>query len=185
MRLNSVDDAFHLLATKGDGAYGLAGVTQLEHALQSAALARARGLGPALTVAALLHDIGHLLHDGHESLAAQGVDGAHEAAGAAMLAGLFGPDVVEPIRLHVPAKRWLCATQPGYFDRLAPDSVRSLALQGGPMNDAEAEAFAALPYARAAAELRQIDDDAKTPGLAVPPLDCYRAMALKLALQAP
>lgn len=181
MQLQTVEQAFDLLGTRGDGAYGLAGVTQLEHALQSAALAQARGLGPALTIAALMHDIGHLLPESDVPLAEHGIDDRHETAGAVMLQNLFDGAVTEPIRLHVPAKRWLCAVEPDYFDRLAPDSVRSLKLQGGPMSEAEASAFALEPYAEAAAELRRIDDDAKTPGLAVPKLEAYRAMAERLS----
>lgn len=181
MRLTSVDQAFDLLATRATGRYGLADVTQLDHALQSAALAVERGLGDALAVAALMHDIGHLLPAEDVSLAEQGIDDRHEAAGAAMLATLFGPEVVEPIRMHVAAKRWLCTVEADYFDRLSPDSVRSLELQGGRMSPAEAAAFSASPHAVAAANLRRIDDDAKTPGLAVPGLDAYREMAARLA----
>ena len=98
-----------------------------------------------------------------------------------MLASLFGPEVVEPIRLHVPAKRWLCSVEPDYFDLLAPDSVRSLRLQGGAMTLAEAADFAKQPYAMAAVDLRRVDDEAKMPGLAVPPLQAYRALADDLA----
>jgi len=182
MRLNSIDDAFDLLATRGDGAYGLAGVTQLEHALQSAALAQARGLGDSLTVAALFHDVGHLGVPPDANLAEKGVDDRHEDAGPAMLAGLFDAEVLEPIRLHVPAKRWLCAVEPDYFAKLAPDSVRSLELQGGPMSEYEASLFGLLPYAEAAAALRRIDDEAKTPGLKVPPLEAYRPVAERIAV---
>lgn len=181
MRLDTVDAAFSLLATRGDGAYGLSGVTQLEHALQSAALAAKRDLGPALTIAALLHDIGHLAVAADQNLAANGIDDRHETAGATMLTDLFGPEVTEPIRLHVPAKRWLCAVEADYFGRLAPDSVRSLALQGGPMSDEEARAFGRNPYAKAAADLRRIDDDAKVHGLNTPPLEAYRETAEGLA----
>lgn len=181
MRLTTVDAAFELLATRGDGGYGLSGVTQLEHALQAAALATARDLGPALTIAALLHDIGHFLPAKGAALAEKGIDDKHETAGATMLASLFGPEVTEPIRLHVPAKRWLCAVEADYFDRLAPDSVRSLALQGGPMSPEEAASFAENTYAEAAAALRRIDDDAKVKGLPTAPLEAYRATALTLA----
>ena len=181
MRLQTVDQAFDLMAKRAAGRYGLSDVTQLDHALQSAALAEARRLGDALAIAALFHDIGHLLPAEDVALAEAGVDDHHEDAGVAMLAGLFGPEVLEPIRLHVAAKRWLCAVEPGYFDRLSPDSVRSLELQGGPMSKAEAAEFARAPHAVAAADLRRIDDDAKVPGLAVPGLEAYRAKAERLA----
>ena len=181
MRLNSVDEVFDLMATRADGSYGLAGVTQLEHALQSAALAVERDLGDALVIAALLHDIGHLAVAKDVSLADQGIDDRHEDAGPAMLADVFGPEVTEPIRLHVDAKRYLCAVEADYFGRLAPDSVRSLKLQGGPMSADEVAAFAGNPAIKAAADLRRIDDDAKTPGLDVPGLEAYRSMAEGLA----
>lgn len=181
MMLNDVDDAFDLLERRGGGAYGLSDVTQLEHALQAAALAEARDLSPALVIAALFHDIGHLLPAEDVALADRGVDDVHEIAGAEMLTRLFGPDVVEPIRLHVPAKRWLCYVEPGYFDRLAADSVRSLVLQGGSMSGEESAEFARQPHASAAADLRRIDDEAKVQGLQTPGLDAYREAARRLA----
>ena len=89
MRLNTVDEAFDLLERRAEGRYGLSGVSQLDHALQSAALAVERGLGDAMTIAALFHDIGHLLPAEDVSLAEQGIDDRHEDAGAAMLERLF------------------------------------------------------------------------------------------------
>ncbi len=180
MQVKSVEQAFDLMATRADGRYGLSDVSQLEHALQSAGLAIERALGDALTIAALFHDVGHLLVAADVALAEQGIDDRHEEVGAAMLAGLFGAAVIEPIRLHVPAKRWLCTVERDYFGRLAPDSVRSLELQGGRMSEAEERAFRAKPHATAAANLRRIDDDAKVPGLDVPGLAAYRAMAERL-----
>jgi predicted HD phosphohydrolase len=174
MHLNSMNDAFDLLATRGDGAYGLTSVTQLEHALQSAALAAEQALGPAMIIAALLHDIGHMTISKDIALADANIDDQHEIAGAAMLKNLFGPDVIEPILLHVPAKRWLYAAEPSYFSRLAPDSIQSLKLQGGPMSVAEVAVFGRRPCALAAAALRRIDDDAKIPGFTAPPLETYR-----------
>jgi len=120
-------------------------VTQLEHALQSAAIVARSGAAPNLVVAALLHDVGHLLareHAGNDDFLA--VDKAHEQVGANWLSGLFPPDVVEAVRLHVPAKRYLCAIDPAYRRGLSPASERSLVVQGGPMAPDEAERFAAL-----------------------------------------
>src|SRR5215510_11380956 len=122
-------------------AYGLSGVSQLEHALQAAALAEKAGSSKELVVAALLHDIGHLVHDLGESAAERGIDDRHESLGSAFLSQLFPPEVSEPVRLHVPAKRYLVATEETYSGLLSADSVRSLALQGGPMNADEQEAF--------------------------------------------
>jgi len=153
--------------------YGLSSVNQLQHALQSAALAEQSGEPTSLIVAALLHDIGHMTHDLAEDPAAEGIDDSHEARGAAWLAAAFGPEVVEPVRLHVPAKRYLCATEADYFGRLSSDSVRSLALQGGPMSADEVSAFNRLPYAAEAVRLRRIDDLAKDKEAVTPSLAHY------------
>lgn len=164
-----------LLDGKAQGRYGLSDVNQREHALQCAWLAERDGHGAALVTAALLHDVGHLLHELGDDPALEGVDDRHEEAGHAWLARHFGPDVTEPVRLHVAAKRYLCATEPGYFARLAPDSVRSLALQGGPMSAEEVAAFQALPGAEAAVILRRYDEQAKVAGLATPPVAHFMA----------
>jgi phosphonate degradation associated HDIG domain protein len=164
------------LERAGDARYDEA-VTQAEHMLQSAALAAARGLPPAAVAAALLHDVGHLLA-GEDAVRDR--DARHEEVGARWLARSFGPEVAEPVRLHVAAKRWLCATDPAYRGGLSPASERSLALQGGPMTPAEAEAFAALPSAAMAVALRCIDDEAKVPGLRVPPASAYLGLVAGL-----
>jgi predicted HD phosphohydrolase len=118
-----------LLEEKGSRRYGLAAVSQLQHALQAALQAEQTGGDAALVTAALLHDIGHMVHGLGEDPAADGVDDRHEELGRAYLAALFGPAVTEPVRLHVAAKLYLCATEPDYYGKLSPDSVRSLALQ--------------------------------------------------------
>lgn len=143
--------------------YGLARINQRMHAVQAGWLARAHGGGPALVVAALLHDIGHMVHDLGEHPAARGVDDRHEKIGADWLARMFGAAVVAPVRWHVAAKRYLCATEPGYAARLSPDSIESLALQGGPMCADEVDAFERLPYWSDAVALRRIDEAAKDP----------------------
>ena len=159
-----------LLEGRGNGRYGLHDVTQLQHALQAAALAEAEGCSSALIAAALLHDVGHLVHDLGENPAGEGVDDRHEEVGRAWLGSIFGPEVTEPVRLHVAAKRYLCATEAGYSERLSPDSVLSLRLQGGPMTSAEAGAFRALPHAEAAVRLRRFDEAAKEKDLSTPPV---------------
>jgi phosphonate degradation associated HDIG domain protein len=168
------DDAAGMLAAliegKGEGRYGLSDINQREHALQAAWLAERSGCDGALIVAALLHDIGHLVHDFGENPAAEGVDDRHEQIGYDFLRHHFGPEVTEPVRLHVAAKRYLCATEPDYRGRLSPDSVLSLSLQGGPMDEQEAEVFAALPHASAAVRLRRLDEAAKAIGLVTPPV---------------
>ena len=162
-----------LLELKADGQYGLHAINQRQHALQSAWLAERQGCPPALIAASLMHDIGHLVHDLGEDPAARGVDDQHEDLGTAFLAKWFGPEVTEPVRLHVAAKRYLCATEADYFGRLSPDSVRSLALQDGPMSAAEVAAFRALPQAAAAVQLRRFDEEAKVKDLATPPVSHF------------
>jgi len=159
-----------MLEGRADGRYGLHDVTQKQHALQTAWQAERDGGDAALIAAALLHDIGHLVHDLGDNPAAEGVDDRHEEQGYAWLAQSFGPEVTEPVRLHVAAKRFLCATEPDYFSRLSPDSVLSLSLQGGPMSTEEVAAFRALPQAEAAIRLRRYDDQAKIAGLQTPPV---------------
>ena len=148
--------------------YGLSNVNQLQHALQSPSLAEARGEPPSLVVAALLHDIGHMIHDLGEDPGRKGIDDRHEERAAEWLSAHFGPEVTEPIRLHVPAKRYLCAVDPDYFSKLAQDSVRSLALQGGRMSPEEVAQFRGTLYYDEAVRLRRYDDLAKDPNAVTP-----------------
>jgi phosphonate degradation associated HDIG domain protein len=168
-----IDTLADLLSGKGDRQYGLHDVTQRQHALQSAWLAEQQGCDASLIAAALLHDIGHMVHDLGENPAAAGIDDVHEEAGQRFLAPWFGPEVTEPVRLHVAAKRYLCGTEPDYFGRLSADSVLSLTLQGGAMSETEAAAFRAAPHAEAAVQLRRFDDMAKVKGLQTPPAEHF------------
>lgn len=153
---------------RANALYGLSDVTQRQHALQSAKLALDAGEPAIFITAALLHDVGHMIHDMGEDPASAGIDDTHEELAAHWLAKAFGPEVCEPIRLHVPAKRYLCAVDPGYFGILSEDSVRSLALQGGPMSAEEVAAFEKNPHFAAAVKLRRIDDLAKDPQASTP-----------------
>ena len=173
--MDSVDRILDVFEKRGAEAYLGEPVSQQEHAVQAAWLAVQEGAPDALIAAALLHDIGHLL-GGDDDPAERGVDGYHENAGCAWLASEFGPQVTEPIRLHVAAKRYLCATEPAYFETLSPASIRSLALQGGPFSEAEVHQFEANPFYRDAVRLRRWDDQAKIPGLAVPAPRDYAEM---------
>ena len=168
------DAVFRLFAERGSGLYFGEAVTETEHALQTAHLAEEADAPATLVAAALLHDVGHLLHDLGEDVAERGIDGRHEAVGAAWLATHFGPAVADPVRLHVAAKRFLCAVNPAYLDELSPASRRSLELQGGPFSSEEQAAFRAEPHWEAAVALRRWDDAAKVPGLAVPGVEHYR-----------
>jgi phosphonate degradation associated HDIG domain protein len=165
-----LSDICILFARKGGRLYEGEGVTQLEHALQTAAQAEAEGAAPALIAAALLHDLGHLLNDQGETPTLRGVDDLHQFAALPFLRGLYGDDVLEPIRLHVDAKRYLCATRDDYYAALSADSKRSLALQGGVYSGEEAAQFICQPHAADAVKIRLWDDRAKVAGAATPPL---------------
>jgi phosphonate degradation associated HDIG domain protein len=143
--------------------YGLSAINQLQHALQAAALAEADAARPATVLASLLHDVGHMIHQLGDDPARRGVDDVHEELGGRWLADRFGPEVSEPVRLHVAAKRYLCAVEPDYFGKLSPDSVRSLGLQGGPMSADEISTFRAHPQHAEAVRLRRFDEAAKDP----------------------
>ena len=159
-------------AGRADKRYGLSDVTQLQHALQAAHHAEAAGEPPSLIVASLLHDLGHMIHELGTDYLVRGINDTHEETGAQWLSRWFGPDVSEPVRLHVAAKRYLCSVE-GYYDRLARDSRRSLELQGGAMSEAEVVAFRQEPYAEAAIRVRRFDDDAKSPTAQTPPFEYF------------
>jgi gamma-butyrobetaine dioxygenase len=169
-----VDRIFAAFESNGAEVYLGEPVTLREHMLQSAAAAEAEGAGDELVAAALLHDIGHLLHDGPENAAEQGIDTAHEEVGFHFLEEHFPRSVVDPVRLHVAAKRYLCTVDPGYLDELSPASRLSLDLQGGPMSADEKAGFESLPHWREACRLRRWDDLAKEPDAELPPLERYR-----------
>jgi phosphonate degradation associated HDIG domain protein len=172
--MNVIGRLFTLFREKGNGAYFGEAVTETEHALQCAHLAEQSGAAPELIAAALLHDVGHLLHSLPEDIAERGIDGRHEEEGAAWLKRSFGPAVVDPIHLHVAAKRYLCTVEPDYYAGLSAASQHSLRLQGGPMSPEEVCRFEQEPWFRSAVAVRRWDDAAKVPGLVVPGLDHYR-----------
>lgn len=168
--LAEIEDMF---TQRGDNRYSEA-VTQRQHALQAALQAESAESTSALITAALLHDIGHMLQRFGPEPAAQGIDDKHEDIGAGWLAKRFQPEVVEPVRLHVDAKRYLCAVEHDYFETLSPASVRSLELQGGPMNPDEVAAFEANPHFAAAVALRRWDEGAKVADARTPDFAHYR-----------
>lgn len=172
-----------LMAELGAGRYGGEEVTQLAHALQCATFAQQSGADDSLVAAALLHDIGHLVNSKDEGATLRGIDAAHEKVGAAFLARWFGPAVTAPIAQHVNAKRYLCQAEDGYFQKLSDESVRSLAVQGGPYSAEQAAAFRARPHAEAAVALRRWDELAKDPEMKTPSLEDFRPV-LQRALEA-
>ncbi len=181
--MNAIDRVAELFLLHGQRVHATGpdgSVTFLAHALQCAQLAEWAHAEPALVAAAFLHDIGHLV--AHEP-ATSPFDDLHEIRAVGLLGGEFGPAVIEPIRLHVQAKRFLLATEPGYAQRLSLESQRSLLRQGGPMPADEAQVFAALPGSAEAVRLRRWDDLAREPGKRTPPLAYYLDMLSELQRQ--
>ena len=178
----SLADIEQLFAARGGEQYSGEPVTQLEHALQCATLAEAEDAADEMLTAALLHDLGHMLHDLGETPTGRGIDDIHQYRALPFLRGTFGVGVLDAIRLHVDAKRYLCATRADYYAALSEDSKRSLALQGGVYDAAQAEAFIAQPGALDAVRLRVWDDCAKTAGMPTPPLAHFLERARRCLL---
>jgi phosphonate degradation associated HDIG domain protein len=177
-----VDAIFRVFEEYGSEQYLGEQVSMTEHMLQSAWAARQDGAPPRLVAAALLHDYGHFIHEFPEDAAEHGIDTRHEEVAHAFLSRHFGPEIAEPIRMHVAAKRYLCATDPSYLGELSPASLHSLELQGGPYSIAEVAEFEASPYAEDAVRLRRYDDRGKVAGLETPDLEHYRPV-LETALR--
>jgi [1-hydroxy-2-(trimethylamino)ethyl]phosphonate dioxygenase len=173
MQLNTAEEILNLLSSRGGDSYFGEPVTVMEHSLQAAFFAREANCATELVAAALLHDVGHLLHHEGEDVAEHGLDTRHEELADRLLSAHLPPAVTEPIRLHVAAKRYLCFADAEYMQTLSPSSVLSLGLQGGPMSADEVTAFFADPFAEEATALRRWDDAAKIPDLAVPQIDSY------------
>ena len=161
--MSSIQAILETLSTHGHAQYGREAVTQKQHALQCATLAEFARSSPSLVVACLLHDFGHLVHTLGEDAAERGIDDCHEERALPYLREVFSTAVTEPIRLHVRAKRYLCAVDEEYWDSLSPASKLSLELQGGIFSEAEAVKFIAQPYAKDAVQIRIWDDLAKNP----------------------
>jgi len=178
---SSVEEVFTLFDRFGDVFYGEA-VNQNQHAVQCAELARREGASDELIVATLLHDVGHLLHLDLGLTHDQNVDDDHEASGAKYLANVFPPSVTRAIAMHVTAKRYRCAVEEGYFATLSDASVKSLAVQGGPLTPEEVERFERNPGWRDAVQLRDWDDRGKSVELSTETPRDYFEMAKAVAL---
>ena len=171
--MSPIQEIERILMTTGASRYGSEQINQLQHALQCATLAEDNYASPALITAALLHDIGHLVDNRAISDASKGINRRHERIGSTYLKQWFADDVVVPVALHVPAKRYLCAVDPAYFEKLSPASVRSLELQGGPFDQDQARSFFERDYAPDAIRLRQWDEKAKDPEAKTRTLDHF------------
>ncbi|MBS2546597.1 HD domain-containing protein [Catenulispora sp. NL8] len=175
-----VDRIAALFTGEGGAEYLGEAVTQAQHMLQAAALAERDGAAPTLVAAALLHDVGHFTGAVHGRDLMAGRDNRHSHQGADWLAGWFGPEVTEPVRMHVAAKRYLCAVEPGYFAKLSAASVYTLSVQGGPMSAEEVAAFEADPHSADAVRLRRWDEAAKEADADDPGFEHYRELLASL-----
>jgi phosphonate degradation associated HDIG domain protein len=165
-----------IYAARGAGAYFGERVSMTEHALQTAYFAQQADAPESLVLAALLHDIGHLLAQVPDDIADWTADAHHEVIGARWLAQRFHPGISEPVRLHVAAKRYLCATDARYFAKLSSASVHTLKLQGGPMSAPEVAQFESERYFTEAVHVRRWDDAGKVAGLKTPQLTAYATL---------
>jgi predicted HD phosphohydrolase len=177
-----VDFIFDLFARRGAEAYMGEPISMAQHMEQSAACAVAEGASDDQVIAALLHDIGHFVGDFPIDSLENGIDNLHEEAGAKFLEAFYPASVTEPIRLHVAAKKYLCAVDEQYFARLSKASVQSLQVQGGAMTQAEIETFESSPYHQSAVQVRHYDDDGKVAGLDIKPVQAYRDKLQSLLL---
>jgi phosphonate degradation associated HDIG domain protein len=177
-----IADIERLFRDHGGIEYSGEGVTQLEHALQTAQLAEGEKASPELVTAAFLHDLGHLLNLQGETPTERGVDDQHQYFAIPFLRPLFPAPVVEAIRLHVDAKRALCALEPEYYGNLSEDSKRSLTLQGGIFSREQLKEFLAKPHAEDAMRVRRWDDAAKVAGATTLPIAHYLEIAARCTL---
>jgi len=182
--MSFIDRLEELFQRRGAEAYLGEPVTISQHMLQCAALAQVDGASEPLVAAALLHDIGHLAGPGGEYRPDDTEDRHHDEGGASVLEGRFPVLVVEAVRLHVAAKRYLCATDASYYDRLSAASQHSLALQGGPFDVAGIAEFEALPFHQEAVQVRLWDDGGKVAGLRTPSFAELRPLLERVSLTA-
>ncbi|MDJ0626861.1 MAG: HD domain-containing protein [Rhodobacter sp.] len=177
---NIVDFLAGIFERRGAEAYLGEDVTMSQHMLQGAELAERAGAGDEMIAAALLHDIGHFTSEFPEDALHDNVDARHEDAGARVLERFFPAVVVDCVRHHVAAKRYLCATDPGYLGKLSAASIHTLNLQGGPMDEAEVAEFARNPNLDAILQVRLWDDAGKDPKHQAPPFSNYAPVLERL-----
>jgi [1-hydroxy-2-(trimethylamino)ethyl]phosphonate dioxygenase len=179
--MSVAEEILAIFQKHGSSEYFGESVSMTEHALQAAHFAQADAAPPGLILAALLHDIGHLIEAVPSDISDWTADAHHERVGGIWLARRFGPEVSEPVRLHVPAKRYLLSVDPEYFARLSPASVITLKLQGGAMSAHEVAKFETERFCKEAVRVRQWDDRGKVAGLKTPGLSDYRSLIEELA----
>ena len=152
-------------------------VTITEHMVQTAMLAEENNSTESLVCACLLHDFGHFIIEDPDYLVTKSIDGKHENVAFNFLKNYFKPEVFEPIKLHVQAKRYLCRSK-SYWNILSEASKTSLKLQGGIMSDNEAKKFISLKFHDDAILLRKYDDDGKIPNIKTKKIEDYRDLII-------
>lgn len=173
----TVHGILKVFGERGSGQYGSECVSQLEHAIQCAMLAQESDAGASLVVAALLHDIGHILDEADLPQSDEGnLNDSHEDKAYPWLLRTFGAAVADPVRLHVAAKRYLCTRDPSYATQLSPTSFKSYLDQGGPMSEDELQAFEREPYYQKALQLRKWDDLAKVANKPLPDISSFKEL---------
>ena len=175
-RENIVEFLADIFTRLGADSYLGEAVSMSEHMLQTAHNAELAGESKATITAALLHDIGHYTGEFPENYIDLGLNNRHETMGAAILEKFFPDEVTQPVRWHVDAKRYLCATERAYFSGLSDASVKTLELQGGPFNPEEVRKFEENPYLETIIRVRRYDDGGKVPGVVTPPIEHYLEM---------
>ena len=178
----ATEHVIRLFLNHGQGRYGSEQVTQLEHALQCAVLAKRQGAGSAMIGAALLHDLGHIIDEqAMPGSDMENLDDAHEKRAYGWIESHFGKALADPVRLHVAAKRYLCTVEPEYLAKLSPASLKSFYDQGGVMSQSEIDDFRDELYAFEAVQLRRWDDLAKDPQMQTPSIEDFADLLDRLA----
>ncbi len=169
-----------IFARRGGEEYLGEPVTMAEHMLQGAFLAEQQGEPEIIIVAALLHDIGHFTSEFGTFSMDDTHDKHHEEAGAAVLERFFPTLVIDCVRYHVAAKRYICATDPAYFGNLSAASIHSLKLQGGPMTPDEVREFERNPNFKQIVRVRHLDDAGKIAEMKTPSFAHYAPMVQRI-----
>lgn len=178
----ATEHVLRLFEQRGQGRYGSEQVSQLQHALQCALLAKRQGAGSTMIAAALLHDLGHIIdQQAMPESDQENLDDAHEQRAYEWIKAHFGKAVADPVRLHVAAKRYLCTVEPEYLAKLSPASLKSFHDQGGLMSQSQIDDFRDEPFAFEAVELRRWDDLAKDPHMQTPSIEEFAPILDRVA----
>ncbi|HEY4966290.1 MAG TPA: HDIG domain-containing metalloprotein [Puia sp.] len=172
------EEIIHLYTIHGHEEYSGEKVSQLEHMVQAAQLARSQGFDDEVVLAAFLHDIGHIAEKLSESnaMGAYGIKD-HETLGAEFLSERgFSDRLIRLVASHVVAKRYLTRREDGYYDKLSEASKKTLEYQGGPLTDAEADTMEKDPLFKEIIQMRRWDEEAKLEHQPIPSLEIFKKL---------